>query len=316
AMGAAMRLLIGGPILLYCVLIAVIALILEVFVPYTQYVRWLKWLTFALFAYAEAVWVIDVPWKKVLHSTLLPSVTLSPEFLKMFIAVLGTTISPYLFFWQASQEVEEQTSHHGEKPLKRAPSQAPGQIQRIKFDTVVGMGFSNLIAFFIMVTTAATLNAHGVVNIQTAAEAAEALRPLAGRFCFLLFSLGLIGSGMLAIPVLAGSAAYGVSEAMNWKTGLERKPKEAKYFYAVIAISTLVGLSLTFLNFNPIQALIWTAVLNGVISSPIMVIMMLLSSNRRVMGDFILSPRLKAAGWFTTIVMFLASLGLFVTGPA
>ncbi|MEO5970899.1 MAG: divalent metal cation transporter [Bdellovibrionia bacterium] len=313
AMGAALNLIIGGPESLYCLLFAIITLSLEVLVPYALYVHWLKWLTFALFAYVGTVWAIHVPWAHALSLTFFPSIKLDADFLKMFIAVLGTTISPYLFFWQASQEVEEQHNHHGQRPLGKAPSQATQQIRRIKIDTYVGMGFSNLIAFFIMLTTAATLNANGVFTVQTAAQAAEALRPVAGRFCFLLFSFGIIGSGMLAIPVLAGSAAYGISEAFSWKVGLGRSPSEAKGFYSVIAIATLVGLALTFLKVNPIQSLIWSAVLNGIIATPIMAIMMLMTSNPKVMGMYVLPSRLKIMGWIATIVMFLATIGLLFT---
>lgn len=316
AMGAALSLVIGGPIEAYCVLFALIVLILEIFIPYTRYVHWLKWLTFALFAYVGTAWVAHVEWEKALRSTFFPTITFDPDFFKMFVAVLGTTISPYLFFWQASQEVEEQQCHPGEKPLKHSPEKALKNFHRIRVDTYVGMGFSNLIAFFIMLTTAATLHKNGIINIQTAAQAAEALRPLAGRFCFLLFSLGIIGSGLLAIPVLAGSAAYGVSEAMGWRTGLEKKAKEAKGFYGVISVATGIGLTLTFLHINPIQALIWSAVLNGILATPIMVILMLMASSSKVMGSFTLPKGLKIVGWFSTFMMLLATLGLFITGPS
>jgi NRAMP (natural resistance-associated macrophage protein)-like metal ion transporter len=314
AMAACLRLLIPGSLSLYCIFFAVSALILEIFVPYTFYVRWLKWLTFAMLAYVEVVFVLHVNWGAALKATLIPRFTWNFEQIKMLTAVLGTTISPYLFFWQASQEVEEQQCHEGRLPLKQAPEQAKEELSRIRVDTLTGMGISNLIAFFIMLTTAVTLHAHGVIDIKTAAEAAEALRPVAGKLCFLLFSLGLIGVGMLAVPVLAGSAAYAISEGFHWRVGLERKPKEALHFYAVIAVSTTLGLGLTLLHIDPIKALIWTAVLNGVISAPIMAIMMIMASNRKIMGDFSLSFPLKVMGWGATLVMFLCSVILCKLG--
>jgi Mn2+/Fe2+ NRAMP family transporter len=218
-----------------------------------------------------------------------------------------------LFFWQASQEVEEVTINADESPLKKAPDQAPAQFQRIKFDTYFGMFVSNLVAFFIILTTAATLHAHGITEIQTADQAARALEPLAGRFTFILFALGILGTGLLAVPVLAGSAAYGVSETFQWTASLEKKPNRALRFYATIGIATLVGLLLNFVHLNPIKALFWSAVLNGVVAGPVMVFMMLLARNSKVMGQFRLPTYLRIIGWLTTTVMLLASIGMIAT---
>jgi Mn2+/Fe2+ NRAMP family transporter len=226
---------------------------------------------------------------------------------------LGTTISPYLFFWQASEEAEDVRDCRGEHPLKWAPWQAREQFSRIRVDTVVGMAFSNLVALFIILTTAATLHAAGIVDVQTSAQAAKALEPLAGRFAFVLFAVGIIGTGLLAVPVLAGSAAYGVAEAFRWRASLERKPREAKQFYGVLAAATIIGLGLNFVGLNPIRALFWSAVVNGVVSTPLMVVTMLMAENRRVMGQFTLPRALRIVGWVATAVMLAASIGLFAT---
>ena len=209
-------------------------------------------------------------------------------------AVFGTTISPYLFFWQASQEVEDQLADPRAQPLIRAPHQAKANLRRIKIDTYVGMGFSNLVAFFIILTTAVTLNLHGITDIQTSAQAATALRPIAGEFAFMLFSAGIIGTGMLAIPVLAGSSAYAMAGAFKWKNSLERTPMRAKQFYGIIAVSTLIGIALGFTSIDPIKALYWSAVINGVISVPIMVVMMLMAVRPEIMGQFVISTGLKS----------------------
>ena len=248
-----------------------------------------------------------------LRATLLPHIQLTRQFFTAFIAVLGTTISPYLFFWQASQEVEEVHHNHGEKALKRAPAQAPAQLQRIRIDTYVGMAFSNAVAFFIILTAAATLHAHGITEISTSAEAAKALEPLAGRFAFLLFVCGIVGTGMLAVPVLAASACYGVGEACRWKTSLERKPREAIRFYAAITVATLIGLALNFLHIDPVKALFWAAILNGIVAAPLMAIIMIMASSPKVMGKLVIPPYLKAMGWLATVVMFCACIGLFFT---
>jgi NRAMP (natural resistance-associated macrophage protein)-like metal ion transporter len=313
AMGAAVNLLVGGPTLLYCVLFALVSVLLQVFVPYKTYSAILKWLTLSLFAYVGTVFVVQINWREVLQGTFIPNISVKREYLAALIAVLGTTISPYLLFWQSGEEVELMESALGEEALKKAPRQAPEQFQRIKIDTYVGMAFSNLIAYFIILTTAVTLHAHGKTDIDTAAQAAEALRPIAGAFASLLFSLGVIGTGLLALPVLGGSAAYAVGEALRWPVGLERKAKEAKAFYAVLALATLVGLALNFTKVDAIKALVWAAIINGVTAAPVMCLMMLLASRRKVMGKFTLPAYLKISGWMAAAIMALAAAGMLLT---
>ncbi len=313
AMGAALKLLIGGPASLYAAVFALGSLLLEIMLSYTRYAKVLKWLCLALFAYVGVVFAVKVPWGEALRGTVLPHVALNAEYLTALIAVLGTTISPYLFFWQASAEVEEMHAIPGEKPLKRTPEAAPAEFARIRWDTYLGMGVSNLIAFFIILTAAVTLHSHGVTKIDTAAQAAEALRPVAGQFAFLLFGIGIIGTGLLAIPVLAGSAAYAISEGLHWRAGLEKRPNEAIGFYAVLSAATLLGLAMNFTSMDPIRALFWSAVINGVVAVPIMVVTMLMAANRKVMGDFTLPGGLRFMGWLATAVMGLAAIGLFVT---
>jgi len=313
AMGAALKLLIGGPAHVYAVGFGVLSLVLQVFVPFPRYSPILKTLTLALFAYVGTVFVINVPWGKVFIGTIIPSVSLSMEYAVAVVAVFGTTISPYLFFWQASQEVEDQRAAPGEKPLVKAPGQAQSSLRRIKVDTYIGMGFSNLIAFFIMLTAAATLHLHGITNIQTSAQAAEALRPLAGEFAFLLFSAGIVGAGLLAVPILAGSAGYAVAEACGWKIGLGRKIMQARGFYLIITIATLLGVALNFTAVDPIKALFWSAVVNGVISVPVMVVIMLMSARGDIMGRFVVGHWFRFFGWFATAVMALAVLVMVAT---
>jgi NRAMP (natural resistance-associated macrophage protein)-like metal ion transporter len=311
AMGEAMSLIVGGASRLYAALFGVVSLLLQVFIPYSRYVRVLKWLTLALLAYVATVFTVNVPWVQVARAIVWPHIEWSPAYVTTMVAVFGTTISPYLFFWQASQEVEDQQACAVSQPLREAPHQAQANFHRIKVDTFIGMGFSNLVAFFIMLTTAATLHLHGIVNIDTSAQAAAALRPLAGEFAFALFSAGIIGTGLLAVPVLAGSAAYAIAGAFQWKKGLENKPAEAKRFYAIIAVSTLAGIALGFTGIDPIKALYWSAVVNGVISVPIMVVMMLMAGNAAIMGKFVIRPRLKSLGWIATAVMALAVVSMF-----
>jgi NRAMP (natural resistance-associated macrophage protein)-like metal ion transporter len=313
AMGAALQLLVGGNALMYVVLFAGVSLVLQVLVPYPRYTPILKWLTFTLFAYVATVFVVEVPWGKVLHATLLPSWPSQPGYIVMLVAVFGTTISPYLFFWQASQEVEDQRGAVGEKPLLRAPEQAPAQFRRIKFDTYVGMGFSNIVAFFIMLTAAVTLHVHGITDIESSAQAAEALRPIAGEFAFVLFAAGIIGTGLLAIPVLAGSAAYAVAETFRWRIGLARTWPQARNFYAVLTGATLLGVVLNFTKLDPIKALLWSAVVNGIIAVPVMAVMMRMASDKKVMGEFVVSRRLRWLGWLATGVMGLAVAAMLAT---
>jgi NRAMP (natural resistance-associated macrophage protein)-like metal ion transporter len=313
AMGAAGQLLFGGPLLPYVLFFAALSLLLQINMRYTKYVKYLKWLTLALFAYVLTAFLAHIAWGQALRATLIPSVFFNTRYFTTLIAVLGTTISPYLFFWQASEEAEDVRDHRKEHALKWAPWQAKEQFERIRVDTLVGMGISNLVALFIILTTAATLHAAGISDVETSAQAAKALEPLAGQFAFVLFAVGIIGTGLLAVPVLAGSAAYGVAEAFKWRASLERRPREAKRFYAVLAVATLVGLALNFIGLNPIRALYWSAVLNGVVSVPLMVVTMLMGANPKVMGQFTLPLRLRVIGWVATLVMLVASVGLFAT---
>ncbi len=313
AMGAAFQLLVPGRLAVYIVLFGGFSLALQVFVPYTKYVPYLKWLTLALLAYVATAFVAHVSWPQAIRGALLPSLSLRTGFVTALVAVLGTTISPYLFFWQASQEAEEVATNPLDQPLKESPQQAPIQLGRIRLDTYVGMALSNLIALFIIVTTAATLHAHGVLNVETSAQAAKALEPLAGRFAFVVFGLGIIGTGLLTVPVLAGSAAYAVGEALKWRPSLEKKPEQAPKFYWTLTAATGVGLTLNFIGLDPIRALFWAAVLNGVVAAPIMAVLMLMASNHRVMGEFVISTPLKFIGWFATGVMLLTAVGVFAT---
>lgn len=311
AMGAAMRLVVGGPILLWATLFAAFAIGLEVFVAYEKYTAYLKWLCAVLFAYVATVFVVHVPWAQALKATVLPSFSLSATFITSFVAVLGTTISPYLFFWQAQEEVEIVQTRPKDCPLKDLPREAKDELHRIRVDTYAGMGFSNLIAFFIILTAAVTLHAHGVTDINTATEAAQALQPVAGRFAFLLFALGIIGTGLLAVPVLAGSAAYAVGEAFRWRVGLNRDWHRAHGFYGVMVLSALLGLGMSFTHVDPIKALFWSAVINGVAAVPIMVLMMLMGQNAKAMGPFTLNTRQRVFGWAATLVMGAAAVALF-----
>jgi NRAMP (natural resistance-associated macrophage protein)-like metal ion transporter len=313
AMAAALRLLVDGPMLLYVAGFAIITVFLEVFVRYSRYVSVLKWLTISLFAYVATVFAVGVPWLEVARHLLLPAIELEGDYLTVVVAILGTTISPYLFFWQAEEEVEDEQESATAKPLSEAPEQAPREMRRMRLDTFVGMGLSNLVALFIMLTTAATLHAHGHTDIQTSSQAAEALRPIAGRFAFTIFALGIIGTGLLALPVLAGSAAYAVGEALRWPVGLAREPKRAKAFYGTIAIATVIGGLMNFSPLDPVKALFWSAVVNGVVAVPVMVMMMLLASRKDVMGQFVLGRWLKGTGWLSTAVMLVAAIGMFAT---
>jgi NRAMP (natural resistance-associated macrophage protein)-like metal ion transporter len=313
AMGAAAHLILPGYIGVYIVAFGILSLILQLFIPYTRYVRYLKWLTLSLFSYVATSFFVRIPWSQALLSTVYPRVGLSREYFTAIIAVFGTTISPYLFFWQASQEVEEVKTNRGEKALKRAPEQAEEQLGRIRLDTYIGMGFSNLVAFFIILTTAATLHAHGVTDVTSSAQAAEALRPLAGHWAFLLFVCGIVATGLLAVPVLAGSAAYALGEALKWRCTLESKPPDAKGFYATITAATVIGLALNFIRIDPIKALFWAAVLNGLTAAPLMAVIIRLATNQKIMGKFVLSTYLKTVGWIATALMVSAGIGLLVT---
>ena len=309
AMGESAHLLFGGPAFLHLLIMGLLSLALQIFVPYTRYVKYLKFLAISLLAYVVTAFLVHIDWRAALLATVLPPFKMfHGAYLTVVVAVLGTTISPYLFFWQASQEAEEVQVRVHEQPLKKSPSQAPRQLRRIKLDTYAGMAVSNGVAFFIMLTAAATLHAHGDSNIQTAAQAATALEPLAGRFAYALFSVGIIVTGLLAVPVLAGAAAYAVGEAMHWRVGLEASPRQATKFYVTLGIATLVGLLLNFIHFDPIKSLFIAAVINGVLAAPVMALMMLMTHNRKIMGTFRLPIYLQVMGWAGTAAMFVASL--------
>jgi NRAMP (natural resistance-associated macrophage protein)-like metal ion transporter len=313
AMAAALKLVVGGSELLYVGLFAVGSAILEVFIRYSRYVAALKWLTLTLFAYVGVAFVVHMPWGTVAHDLVAPAVSLKASYLTVVVAILGTTISPYLFFWQAEEEVEEIKERDGARPLERAPEQAGVEFSRIRWDTYIGMGLSNLVALFIVLTTAATLHAHGVTDIQTSSQAAEALRPIAGPAVFLVFALGIIGTGLLALPVLGSSAAYAVGESFGWHVGLTRKLHRAPRFYAVLTVATLVGAGLNLTPLDPVKALFWSAVINGVVAVPVMAMMMVLSSRKAVMGVFTLPKPLLIVGWIATAVMAAAAAGMFAT---
>jgi len=313
AMGESVQLIIGGPPHVYAVVFGLLCVLLQVFLTYQRYVRYLKWLTLALLSYVLLVLTIEIPWREVAARSLTPHFSLTAAYLTVVVAVFGTTISPYLFFWQASQEVEELDADPAANALAREPHGAEKHLRRIKIDTYLGMAFSNIVAFCIILGTAATLNASGVTDIETAAQAASALRPLAGDFAFLLFALGIIGTGLIAVPVLAGSAAYAVTEIFEWKRGLDLKLLEAREFYTIIALATLGGVALDFSPIDPIRALFWSAVVNGVIAVPIMVVMMLLADDAKVMGRFTVTRRLKALGWLATGTMAAAVAAMFAT---
>ncbi len=312
AMGDALSLIVGGHSEIYDIFFALVSLTLQIFIPFPRYAPILKWLTLALFAYVGTVLVVHVPLEEAFAGALLPNLSLQSSYVATLVAVFGTTISPYLFFWQASQEVEDQRATPGHEPLKEAPEQARSHLQRIKVDTYIGMIFSNSIAFCIMLTTAVTLHAAGVTDIQSAAQAAEALRPLAGDFAFLLFAAGIIGTGLLAVPVLAGSAAYAVAESFRWRIGLGLSLAEARGFYFILTIATLLGIAIDLSGVDSIKMLLWAAMVNGVISVPIMAVMMLLAAKPAVMGRFVVSRRLRTLGWFATGVMAAAVVAMFI----
>ncbi|MEC5159627.1 NRAMP (natural resistance-associated macrophage protein)-like metal ion transporter [Janthinobacterium sp. CG_23.3] len=314
AMGQALRLLTGvGSAHFYSLGCGFLCLTLQIFLPYRTYVRYLKWLTLGLLAYVATVFAIKMPWTEVARHTVWPSFTWNKESVAMIVAIFGTTISPYLFFWQASQEVEELRADGGGQPLRKAPEYAGKHLRRIKLDTYIGMGFSNLVAYFIILTAAATLGVHGISNIDSSAQAAEALRPIAGEFAFFIFAMGILGTGLLAVPVLAGSAAYAVTESFRWPNGLDLKALEAREFYVIISLATIGGMALNFAPIDPIKALIWSAQINGVIAVPIMVVMMLLAHNKSVMGRFTLTARHTAIGWIGVAVMLAAVVAMFAT---
>lgn len=312
AMGAVTKLVVGGSSLLYTVCFALVSLALQLFISYETYARYLKWLTLVLLAYVGVALMVNVDWSDILKAVVLPQVSFNSATFTVLVAILGTTISPYLMFWQSSQEVEEIERNQSAKPLVEAPIQAPRELWRIRLDTFFGMAVSNIVAAAIMVSAAATLHAQGKNEIASAADAAEALRPIAGDFAFALFSLGIIGTGLLSLPVLAGSAAYAFGESQDWKCGLDNKPWEAVGFYGVIAASTLLGLSIELISLDPIRALFWSAVVNGIVAAPVMAAMMWVGSQRSQMGRFTVSPVVLGFGWFATAIMSFAALGMLM----
>jgi Mn2+/Fe2+ NRAMP family transporter len=312
AMGAAARLAVGGSQHAYTLGFAGFSVLTVLFIPYHRYVGVLKWLTFSLLAYVGVVFTVHIDWRAVAVGAVLPRFELSGKMLTLIVAIFGTTISPYLFFWQSSQEVEDEEADPEAGPLLDKPGQASHELQRIGWETWVGMGVSNLVAFFIILTAAATLHAHGQTDIQSSEQAAEALRPIAGDWAFLLFSLGIIGTGLLAVPVLAGSAGYAAGELGGWRTGLERWPREAKGFYGVIALAILLGVAVDLSPLDPIKALFWSAVVNGVITVPILIAMMIVVSRHAQMGSFIATASQRILGWITTAMMTAAAAAMFV----
>jgi len=311
AMAQATQLITGGPLLVFTLGFGIISIVLETFLSYDRYASVLKWLTLSLFTYVAVVFVVRIPWSAALHGVLIPHFSFDADHAKALVALLGTTISPYLFFWQASQEVEERT-RRAAKPLYVVPSKAKPELERIRLDTWVGMGFSNLIALFIVLATAATLHAQGITKIDTSAQAAQALLSVAGQFAETLFAVGIVGTGLLAVPVLAGSGAYAVCEAFGWREGLDCRLHDARAFYATIAVATLLGVTLNFTGIDPIKALYWSAVLNGLLAAPLMAAMLLIASNARIMGKLTLSAPMRALGWLATAVMAAASAAFLV----
>lgn len=312
AMGAAVGLLIGGPLGLYTLLFGILCVVIEVWLSYERYSSILKWATLSLFAYVAVVVVAQVPWGQALTSLVVPRIEWSGAYATAVVAILGTTISPYLFFWQAGQEIEEQ-KRHKVKPLCVTPKDAGPELQRIRIDTLTGMAFSSIVSLAIVFATAATLHANGIRDIETSAQAAEALRPIAGNFAFALFALGIIGTGLLAVPVLAGSAAYAVTEMFGITGSLDAKPTKARLFYGTIAVTTMLGVSLQYVGIDPARALYWAAVVNGVLAAPLMVMMMLIVRNPRAMGTLTLGRRATVTGWFATAVMAVATIIFFAT---
>ena len=312
AMGAAVALLIGGPIGLYTLLFGVFCITVEVALSYDRYAAVLKWATLSLFAYVAVVIVAQVPWGEALTSLVVPRIEWTGAYATAVVAILGTTISPYLFFWQAGQEIEEQ-KRHKVKPLCITPKEAGPELKRIRIDTLTGMAFSSIVSLAIVFATAATLHANGIRDIETSAQAAEALRPIAGNFAFALFALGIIGTGLLAVPVLAGSAAYAVTEMFGMAGSLDAKPSKARLFYGTIAVTTLLGVSLQYVGIDPARALYWAAVVNGVLAAPLMAMMMLIVRNPRAMGRLTLGRRATITGWIATGVMAVATIVFFAT---
>ncbi len=313
AMGDSAGMILGGPKGAYAIGLGLLSLVLQVWLPYGRYVNILKWLTLSLLAYVGVGFAAHVDWLAAARAVVMPHLHWEKDYATTIVAILGTTISPYLFFWQAAQEVEEIKRVDADKPLRIAPDQVKRNLRRLRVDTAVGMGFSNFVAFFMIVATAATLHAKGIVHIETTSQAAQALEPIAGKFAFLLFGLGVIGTGLLALPVLAGSAAYAVASLLQVRKGLDQPPSGAKTFYAILAAAMLIGLGISASGLNPIKALYWSAVVNAVISVPIMVAVMIAASHAKIVGDLKLPGIWRVLGWLATLAMGAATLVMFVT---
>lgn len=316
AMADALNILVGGPSPLYVALFATGTVLAIVFLNYEVYARFLKWSALSLLAYVAALLSVHIPWGEALAGIFMPRITWTADYFTTLVAIFGTTISPYLFVWQAAQEVEELRQSPEREKLVRAPQQAPRAFARIRADTVVGMAFSNLIALAIILTTAAALHRNGITDVESSVQAAEALRPVAGDFAFVIFAIGIIGTGLLAVPVLAGASAYALGEACKWRVGIARKPHRATAFYGTLAGAVLLGVGITLMPIDPVKALYWSAVINGVAAVPIMVIMMLMVSNTKVMGRFTVKGWLRALGWAATLAMAACVAGMAVTSFA
>jgi len=314
AMGEVAELVTGLNRHLMTAVFVVGTLLLQVFIPYHRYVGFLKWLTLCLLAYAAVLFTVHVPWGQVALRTVWPHFTPNAAAAAVVVGVFGTTISPYLFFWQASEEVEDMQARKGTVSLVRDPRAASSELRRIRWDTWSGMAYSDLTAYFIILATAVTLHASGTTDIDTAAQAASALRPLAGDFAFVLFATGILGVGLIGVPVLAGSGAYALSEVMDWKSGLERRVGDARGFYGIIAVSVLAGLGIQYLPVSPMKALFWSAIINGIVAVPLMVVIILLVSKRSVMGSFTASRPMVLLGWIATLVMGVAAVWMFLPG--
>jgi NRAMP (natural resistance-associated macrophage protein)-like metal ion transporter len=312
AIAAGINLLLPIPITALIVPVAVTILALQIWGSYRLIARTFKWLTLTLFAYIISTFLAKPHWNEVLKATFIPAIHFDATYMLALVAILGTTISPYLFFWQASQEVEEEISM-GRKRLWQREGATDAELKYAALDVSIGMIFCNVVFYFVILGTAATLHAAGKTDIESAADAAQALRPLAGNAAAILFALGIVGAGFLAVPVLTGSAAYAIAETFGWKYGLDSKPSRAKAFYAAIAISTAIGMLIDFIGINPMKALFWTAVINGFLAPPLLVVIMLISNNKRVMGSRVNGGWTNVLGWTTTAVMFAAAIGLLLT---
>lgn len=312
AIAAAINIFVPVPIWTMVLPIAIAIVVLQVWGSYRLIVKVFKWLTLSLFGYVIAAFLAKPDWSAVAWATFVPGVSFSSAYITTIVAILGTTISPYLFFWEASEEVEEEKSA-GRTTVGKRKGATDDELRAEKIDTITGMVFCNMVFYFVILAAGATLHVSGQTDIQSATEAAEALRPLAGDLATVLFAVGLIGAGLLAVPVLTGSAAYAVAETFGWRSGLNEKPHKAKRFYAVIALSTLVGVLINFAGINPIRALFWTAVINGVVAPPLLVVVMLVSNNKRVMGVRTNGPVTNVMGWIAAVIMFAAAIGMFLT---